>query len=113
GVLLSITLAAVVSVATGMSGVQCGAAYPVPGGAYTWSRILGMKSAAFVAGCCFLAKEVVGLGFIALTFALYLTRALPGVPVPAAAAGVVVAVTALNYFGVDLDAGAMALLAAV
>src|SRR5712691_4948096 len=78
GVLLSIVLAAIVSIATAMSGVQCGAAYPKPGGAYTWSRIFGFETTAFVAGCCFLAKEIVGPGFIALTFAVYLNRAIPG-----------------------------------
>ena len=46
GILLSITLAAIVTIATGMSGVQCAVAYPQPGGAFTWSRIFGFERTA-------------------------------------------------------------------
>lgn len=101
GLLLAMTLAGFVALCSGISGAQCGAAYPEAGGAFLWARKVGIETVGFIAGCCFIGKEIVGLGVIALTFGLYLQRFLPPVVPSIVAAAVVVAVTLLNYFGVQ------------
>ena len=72
-----------------------------------------MPTAGFVAGCCFPRKEIVGMSVNALTFAVYLQRIVPGLPVGPIAAATVVAVTLLNYFGVEPMARTMTWLGAV
>jgi basic amino acid/polyamine antiporter, APA family len=113
GLLLAIVLAGIVALCTGLGGAQCGSTFPQPGGAFMWSRALGMPTAGFVAGCCFLGKETVGMSVIALTFGVYLQLLVPGLPIGPVAAAVVIAVTALNYFGVEPTARTMTWLAAV
>jgi APA family basic amino acid/polyamine antiporter len=96
GLLLAILLAGFIAICTGLGGAQCGSNFPQPGGAFTWSRKLGMPTAGFVAGCCFPRKEIVGMRVNALTFAVYLQLLVPGLPVGPIAAATVVAVTLLK-----------------
>src|SRR5437762_3555257 len=101
GVLLAIFLGGVVALATGLSAAQLGVTFPKEGGAFTWAREYDHHTVAFVAGCSYLGKGTFSVSVVALAFATYLARALPGLPIHVVAPCAVVLVTALNYRGIE------------
>lgn len=75
GLLLTIALAGIVALCTGLGGAQCGTSFAQPGGAFTWSRSVGLPTTGFIAGCCFLGKEIVGMSVLVITAAVVATFA--------------------------------------
>src|SRR5438132_13989792 len=80
GILIAMLLGGSVAFATGMSAVNLGVNDPTEGGAFTWARDFGHETLGFVAGCGYLGKNLVPIGVIALAFAIYLGRVVPGIP---------------------------------
>src|SRR5213593_2965555 len=107
GLLLAILLSGLVALATGLSAASCGINYPDEGGGFTWSRKFGYPTLGFVAGCAYLGKGIVSTVVIALAFAAYtaqITHGLPPRALHVVAAVAVLAVGAVNYLGVELNA---------
>src|SRR5207253_10301075 len=101
GILLAILFGGLVALATGLSAAQLGVRFPKEGGAFTWAREYGHDTVAFVAGCSYLGKGTFSVSVVALAFASYLARALPGLPIHVVAPCAVVLVAALNYRGIE------------
>src|SRR5436190_4627985 len=101
GVLLAIFLGGVVALATGLSAAQLGVTFPKEGGAFTWAREYDHYTVAFVAGCSYLGKGTFSISVVALAFSTYLARVLPALPIHVVAAVAVLAVTGLNYRGIE------------
>ncbi len=86
--------------ATGISGAQLGVNFPQHGGAFVWARAFHYNRLAFIAGCCYVGQGVVGVSVVSLVFAHYSAQFVPGLPVHLAAGAIVLAVVALNSFGI-------------
>src|SRR5207253_1489385 len=71
GILLSVVLAGLIALASGTSGAQLGSAFQVSGGAFIWTRKVGLPTVSFAAGLCFLGKEIVGQSVNALVLIGY------------------------------------------
>jgi basic amino acid/polyamine antiporter, APA family len=99
-VLLAMIPGGLVALATGISGAQLGVNFPKQGGAFVWAREFHHDTLAFVAGCCYLGQGIVGTSVVALAFAHYSAQVFPGLPLHLAAGAIVLAVIALNSFGV-------------
>src|SRR5438128_8783409 len=107
GLLLAIALSGLVPLAPGLSAASLGINFPEEGGGFTWSRKFGYDTLGFAAGCAYLGKGIVSTVVIALAFALYTAQMFEGLPPYAAhvIAGVaILAVAAVNYFGIALNA---------
>ena len=107
GLLLAISLSGLVALATGLSAASVGINFPEEGGGFTWSRKFGYPSLGFIAGCAYLGKGIVSIVVIALAFAVYTARIAQGLPPYAMhviAAVAVVAVSAVNVRGIELNA---------
>src|SRR5438093_9283295 len=102
GILVAIALGGTVALATGISAAQLGVNFPEEGGAFTWARAFGHETIGFVAGCGYLGKALVSMSVVGLALTTYLAQAVPGIPLHVVAALSVLAVTALNVFGIDL-----------
>src|SRR5204863_2269009 len=86
--------------ATGISGAQLGVAFPRHGGAFVWARAFHYNRLAFIAGCCYVGQGIVGVSVVSLVFAHYSAQLVPGLPIHLAAGVIVLAVVALNSFGI-------------
>src|SRR5438552_4476179 len=107
GLLLDMLLSGLVALATGLSAASVGINFPEEGGGFTWSRKFGYPSLGFIAGCAYLGKGIVSTVVIALAFAVYTARIAQGLPPYAMhviAAVAVVAVSAVNVRGIELNA---------
>jgi APA family basic amino acid/polyamine antiporter len=107
GLLLAMILSGLIALATGLSAASIGMNIPKEGGGFIWSRELGHPSLGFVAGCAYLGKGIVSTVVISLAFALYTAQMFQGLPpiaVHILAAVAILAVTAVNYRGVELNA---------
>ena len=107
GLLLAITISGLVALATGLSAASVGVNFPEEGGGFTWSRKFGYPTLGFVAGCAYLGKGIVSTVVIALAFAAYTARIAQGLPPYAmhiVAAAAVLAVSAVNLRGIELNA---------
>src|SRR5205807_5602780 len=79
---------------------QLGVNFPRHGGAFVWARAFHYDSLAFIAGCCYVGQGIVGVSVVSLVFAHYSAQFVPGLPVHLAAGAIVLAVVALNSFGI-------------
>ncbi len=60
-----------------------------------------MPRYAFVASCCYVGQGIVGVSVVSLVFAHYSEQFIPGLPLHLAAGVIVLAVIALNSFGIS------------
>src|SRR2546428_5512239 len=107
GILVAILLGGSVALATGISAAQLGVNNPTEGGAFTWARDFDHPTLGFIAGCGYLGKNLVSMSVIALAFATYLGGVIPHLPAHIVAAGVVLAITILNLFGIKLTSSVL------
>src|SRR5437867_3116542 len=99
-VLLAMIPGGLVALATGLSGAQLGVNFPRHGGAFMWAREFHLNTIAFLAGCCYLGQGIVGTSVVALAFAHYSAQVFPILPLHLTAGAIVLAVIAMNSFGV-------------
>ncbi len=107
GLPMAMILGGLVALAIGISAAQLGVKYPEEGGAFVWAREFGYPTAGFIAGCAYLGSRVVTVTVIALAFATYSAQAVPGLPIHIVAPAEILAVTALNVFGIQQAATAL------
>jgi basic amino acid/polyamine antiporter, APA family len=100
GLLLALALAAVVAYCNATSSARLAARYPESGGTYVYGRERLGDFWGYLAGWAFVVGKTVSCAAMALTVGLY---AWPG-QAHAAAVAAVVALTALNYTGVQKSA---------
>ncbi|MFD4958609.1 APC family permease [Microbacterium sp. NPDC058389] len=103
GLLVGLAIAAVVAFGNATSSAQLAAAYPTSGGTYAYGRAELGPWWGFVAGWGFVVGKTASCAAMALTFAAYAAPSGWERPVAIAA---VVALTAVNWFGVTRTAGA-------
>lgn len=107
GLLVAMLLSGLIALATGLSAASLGVIIPKEGGGFTWSRAFGHPNLGFVAGCAYLGKGIVSTVVISLAFALYtgqIFQGLPPIAVHIIAAIAILAIAAINYRGVDVNA---------
>ena len=103
GLLIGLAIAAIVAFGNATSSAQLAAAHPTSGGTYAYGRAELGPWWGFVAGWGFVIGKIASCAAMALTFAAYAAPAGWERPVAIAA---VVALTAVNWFGVTRTAGA-------
>lgn len=108
GLLLALAVAALVAWCNALSSAQLAALHPESGGAYVYGRVRLGEAWGFLAGWAFVAGKLASCAAMALTFASY---AAPAAMRPFAVAAVL-AVTAVNYFGIRKTAFATRLIVA-
>jgi len=101
GILVAMLIGGVIALLTGLSAAEVGVNYPEEGGAFIWTRRFGFHTVSFIAGCSYLFDGIVGLGVLALGFATYSAQIFPGLPIPLAASIALIAVAAVNFFGIS------------
>src|SRR6266702_7012320 len=101
GVLVAILIGGMIALLTGISAAEVGVNYPQEGGAFIWTRRFGFHTISFVAGVSYLFDGIVGLGVLALGFATYSAQLFLGLPVPLVASISLIAVAAVNLFGIS------------
>src|SRR6266705_752642 len=101
GILVAILIGGMIALLTGISAAEVGVNYPLEGGAFIWTRRFGFHTISFVAGVSYLFDGIVGLGVLALGFATYSAQIFPGLPIPLAASIALIAVAAVNFFGIS------------
>lgn len=100
-VILAIVLAAVPATANALSSAQLAAQFPEAGGTYAYGlRTLG-PAWGFTAGWVFLVGKVAAAGTVALGLGDYLAPLVPALSPRIVAVAVALAVTALNYAGIQ------------
>jgi APA family basic amino acid/polyamine antiporter len=100
--LVGLAVAAVVAVCNATSSAQLAAQYPTSGGTYVYGRERLGEWPGFLAGWGFVIGKTASCAAMALTFAAYTAPAGWEKPVAVAA---VLALAAVNYFGVTRTAG--------
>jgi APA family basic amino acid/polyamine antiporter len=100
GLLVGLVLAAVVAYANALSSAELAALYPDSGGTYVYGRERLGRFWGFLAGWGFVIGKSASCAAMALTFGSY---AAPSFARPLALAAVV-ALVAVNYFGIDKTA---------
>ncbi len=60
GIRLSIVVAGIIALASGTSGAQLGSAFQVSGGAFIWTRKVGLPTVSFAAGLASSVKRLSG-----------------------------------------------------
>lgn len=100
GLLWGLAAAALVAYCNATSSARLAARYPAAGGTYVYGRERLGEFWGYLAGCAFVVGKSASCAAMALTVGYY---AWPG-QAPAVACGVVVAVTAVNYAGVQKSA---------
>lgn len=110
GLLIGLAIAAVVAFGNATSSAQLAAAHPTSGGAYAYGRAELGPWWGFVAGWGFVVGKTASCAAMALTFAAY---AAPGGWERPVAIAAVVALTAVNWFGVTRTAGAARIIVVV
>jgi basic amino acid/polyamine antiporter, APA family len=101
GFLVGLLLAGGVAMLNALSSAQLAATYPQSGGTYEYGHRVLHPWLGFAAGWMFLASKLAAGGTVALGFAGYLAALFPAIPARPAAVGVVLLLTAVNYFGVQ------------
>lgn len=96
GLMIALTVAALVAYCNATSSAALAALYPESGGTYVYGRKRLSAFWGFLAGWCFVIGKLASCAAMALTFAAY---AAPDIARPLAAIAVI-ALTAVNYFGV-------------
>jgi APA family basic amino acid/polyamine antiporter len=96
GLMIGLTVAALVAYCNATSSAALAALYPESGGTYVYGRKRLSTFWGFLAGWCFVVGKLASCAAMALTFAAY---AAPDIARPLAAIAVI-ALTAVNYFGV-------------
>jgi len=102
GLLIGLAIAAAVAFCNATSSAQLAARYPTSGGAYVYGRERLGEWPGFLAGWMFVVGKTASCAAMALTFAAY--AAPPALQKPIAVAAVL-ALAAVNYFGVTRTAG--------
>lgn len=100
GLLLGLVVAAVVAYANATSSTELAALYPESGGTYVYARRRLSRFWSFVAGWGFVVGKVASCAAMALTFGHYVAPSFAR----AIAMAVVVALVAVNYFGIGKTA---------
>jgi APA family basic amino acid/polyamine antiporter len=100
GLLIGLLIAAFVAYCNATSSAELASLYPESGGTYVYGRKRLGAFWGFIAGWGFVTGKIASCAAMALTFGYY---AAPGVARPLAI-GAVVALTAVNYFGVSKTA---------
>ncbi len=101
GLLVGLTIAAVVAYCNATSSAQLAAQYPTSGGAYVYGRERLGQWPGFLAGWSFVIGKTASCAAMALTFAAYAAPAGWRKPVAVAA---LIGLAAVNYFGVTRTA---------
>jgi APA family basic amino acid/polyamine antiporter len=109
GLLLGLVIAAFVAYCNATSSAALAALYPESGGTYVYARKRLNAFWGFIAGWGFIVGKLASCAAMALTFAYY---AAPSLARPLAVAAVI-ALTAINYFGVSKTAVATRVIVAV
>ncbi|RKQ36254.1 APC family permease [Kocuria tytonis] len=107
---LALLLAAAVALCNALSSAQLAAQYPVAGGTYVYGRERLGEWPGFLAGWCFVTGKTASCAAMAMTFAAY---AVPGPWQRPVAALAVIALVAVNCFGVTRTAAATKVLVGV
>lgn len=102
GLLIGLAIAAVVAYCNATASAQLAAQYPTSGGTYIYGRERLGEWPGFLAGWSFVIGKTASCAAMALTFAAYAAPAAWEKPVAVAA---VLALAAVNYFGVTRTAG--------
>ncbi|WP_208025961.1 APC family permease [Amycolatopsis acidicola] len=110
GLLVGLVLAALVAYCNATSSARLAAIYPASGGTYVYGRERLGEFWGYLAGWGFVVGKTASCAAMALTVAAYVAP--PGWQ-PAVAAAAVLALTALNYFGVQRSAWLARVLVAV
>lgn len=98
--LVGLALAAVAATCNALSSAQLAAVYPESGGTYEYGYRVLHPLLGFAAGWMFLASKLAAGGTVALGFASYLARLIPGVPLRSTAVAAAIALTIANLYGV-------------
>ncbi len=102
GLLVGLAIASVVAYCNASSSAQLAAQYPTSGGTYVYGRERLGEWPGFLAGWGFVIGKTASCAAMALTFAAYAAPAGSEKPVAVAA---ILALAAVNYFGVTRTAG--------
>lgn len=103
GLLIGLAIAAAVAYCNATSSAQLAAQYPTSGGTYVYGRERLGQWPGFVAGWGFVIGKTASCAAMAMTFAAY---AVPGPWQKPVAVAAVLALAAINYFGVTRTAAA-------
>ena len=103
GLLIGLAIAAVVAYCNATSSAQLAAQYPTSGGTYVYGRERLGQWPGFVAGWGYVIGKTASCAAMAMTFAAY---AVPGPWQKPVAVAAVLALAAINYFGVTRTAAA-------
>ena len=97
--IVSVLIAAVVSLLTGLSAAELSRMYPRSGGVYVFAREAISDFSGFLVGWVWLFSNIVAGATVAVGFGHYLTFFFPGLPSSAGAALVIVVVVLINLLG--------------
>jgi basic amino acid/polyamine antiporter, APA family len=111
--IVSMALAAVIALFTGLSFVRLTTWQPIEGGVYEYGRQLISPSAGFLAGWMWLVSNTFTGAAVSLGFAYYLTTVFPNIPSNILAAVVCLIFTALNLIGTKESASVNNILVAI
>ncbi len=103
-VVVSMLIAAAISLLTALSFAELTAWMPKEGSVYELARRLVSPFVGFETGWMWIVSNTFGGAAVSLGFAYYFAALVPGVPVGWLAAGACIAFTALNHFGVRASA---------
>lgn len=98
--LIGLFLAGIAALCNALASAQLAATYPQSGGTYEYGYRVLKPWAGFAAGWMFLASKLAAGGTVALGFASYLERLLPGIPLRPVAVVAVAVLTIANLFGI-------------
>lgn len=110
GLLVGLAVAAIVAYCNATASAQLAAQYPTSGGTYVYGRERLGEWPGFLAGWSFVIGKTASCAAMALTFAAYAAPAGWEKPVAVAA---ILALAAVNYFGVTRTAGLTRIIVAV
>jgi len=102
--IISLILAAMVSLFTALTFAELSAKYPEEGGAYEFARRLISPFTGFIAGWMWIISNTLVGAAVALGFGHYLNVLIPGIPIKAIAFSVIVVFSILNVLGAKTSA---------
>jgi basic amino acid/polyamine antiporter, APA family len=103
--IVSMALASIIALFTGLSFVKLTTWQPIEGGVYEYGRQLVSPSAGFLAGWMWLISNTFSGAAVSLGFAYYLNAIFPSLPTTILAATVCLMFTAVNLVGTKESAG--------
>jgi APA family basic amino acid/polyamine antiporter len=103
--IISMALASIIALFTGLSFVKLTTWQPIEGGVYEYGRQLISPSAGFLAGWMWLISNTFSGAAVSLGFAYYFTAIFPSLPTNILAAIVCLMFTAVNFVGTKESAG--------